>query len=26
VKVRTPSWRWHLGKVLFEKSWLYTKL
>lgn len=26
VKVRTPSWRWHLGKVLFEKSWLYMKL
>ncbi|TAK23812.1 MAG: NAD(P)/FAD-dependent oxidoreductase, partial [Myxococcaceae bacterium] len=26
VKVRPPSWRWHLGKVLFEKSWLYMKL
>ncbi len=26
VTVRAPSWRWHLGKVLFEKSWLYTKL
>jgi len=26
VKVRTPSWRWHLGKVLFERSWLYMKL
>lgn len=26
VTVRAPSWRWHLGKVLFEKSWLYTML
>jgi sulfide:quinone oxidoreductase len=26
VTLRTPSWRWHLGKVLLEKSWLYTKL
>lgn len=26
VTLRTPSWRWHLGKVLFEQSWLYTKL
>lgn len=26
VRVRAPSWRWHLGKVLFEKSWLYTRL
>lgn len=26
VKLREPSWRWHVGKVLFEKSWLYTKL
>jgi sulfide:quinone oxidoreductase len=26
VTVRAPSWRWHLGKVLFEKSWLYTRL
>lgn len=26
VTLRMPSWRWHLGKVLFEKSWLYTKL
>jgi sulfide:quinone oxidoreductase len=26
VTVRAPSWRWHLGKVLFEKSWLYLKL
>lgn len=26
VTVRAPSRRWHLGKVLFEKSWLYTRL
>jgi len=26
VTLRMPSWRWHVGKVLFEKSWLYTKL
>ncbi len=26
VRVRPPSWRWHLGKVLFEKSWLYLKV
>lgn len=26
VKVRSPSWRWHLGKVLFEKWWLYTRI
>jgi sulfide:quinone oxidoreductase len=26
VKLRAPSRRWHLGKVLFEKSWLYTRL
>ena len=23
VKLRTPSWRWHLAKVWVEKSWLY---
>ena len=26
VTLRSPSWRWHLSKVLFEKAWLYTKL
>ncbi len=26
VTIHPPSWRWHLGKVLFEKSWLYLKL
>jgi len=26
VTLRTPSWRWHLSKVFFEKAWLYTKL
>lgn len=26
VKLETPGWRWHLSKVLFEKSWLYMKL
>lgn len=26
MAVRAPSWRWHLGKVLFEKSWLCTRL
>jgi sulfide:quinone oxidoreductase len=26
VTLRRPSRRWHVGKVFFEKSWLYTKL
>jgi sulfide:quinone oxidoreductase len=26
VTMRPPSWRWHVGKVWVEKSWLYTKL
>jgi sulfide:quinone oxidoreductase len=26
VALREPSWRWHWGKVWFEKSWLYTYL
>lgn len=26
VTIHPPSWRWHAGKVLFEKSWLYLKL
>jgi len=26
ISFRPPGWRWHLGKVLFEKSWLYLKL
>jgi sulfide:quinone oxidoreductase len=26
VKLHPPSRRWHLAKVLFEKSWLFTKL
>jgi MFS family permease len=26
VTLRLPSWRWHLGKVWVEKTWLYTKL
>ncbi|MGB7217381.1 MAG: FAD/NAD(P)-binding oxidoreductase [Vicinamibacterales bacterium] len=26
VTLRQPSWRWHLGKVWVEKSWLYMKL
>jgi sulfide:quinone oxidoreductase len=26
VTLHRPSWRWHLGKVWVEKSWLYTKL
>jgi sulfide:quinone oxidoreductase len=26
VKLRPPGWRWHIGKVLFEKSWLHFKL
>ncbi len=26
IRLRPPGRRWHLGKVLFEKSWLYTKL
>lgn len=26
VTLRDPGRRWHLGKVWFEKSWLYTKL
>jgi sulfide:quinone oxidoreductase len=25
VTLRPPSRRWHLGKVWFEKSWLYTQ-
>lgn len=25
VTLRQPSWRWHLGKVWVEKSWLYAK-
>ncbi len=25
VRLRPPSWRWHLGKVWVEKSWLYCK-
>ena len=25
ITLHAPSWRWHLGKVLFEKLWLYTK-
>ena len=24
VALREPSWRWHWGKVWFEKSWLYA--
>ena len=26
VTLRQPSWLWHLGKVWFEKSWLYRTL
>lgn len=26
VTLRRPGRRWHLGKLLFEKSWLYLKL
>lgn len=26
ITLRQPGRRWHLGKVLFEKSWLYLKL
>lgn len=26
VTLRMPSWRWHLAKVWFEKSWLYRQL
>lgn len=26
VQVHAPARRWHLGKVLFERSWLYLKL
>lgn len=26
ITLRSPSRRWHLSKVLFEKSWLYLKL
>jgi sulfide:quinone oxidoreductase len=26
VLLRQPSWRWHLGKVWVEKSWLYSTL
>jgi len=26
VALRSPGWRWHLGKVWVEKSWLYGKL
>jgi sulfide:quinone oxidoreductase len=26
VTLRQPSWLWHLGKVWFEKAWLYTTL
>lgn len=26
VRLRMPSRRWHLGKVLFEKLWLYRRL
>jgi len=26
INLRRPSWRWHLGKVWAEKSWLYTEL
>jgi len=26
VTLHEPSWRWHWGKVWFEKSWLYTYL
>jgi sulfide:quinone oxidoreductase len=26
IELRMPSWRWHVGKVLVEKVWLYTRL
>lgn len=26
VTLHMPSRRWHLAKVLFEKSWLYLRL
>jgi sulfide:quinone oxidoreductase len=26
IALRRPGVRWHLGKVLFEKAWLHTKL
>lgn len=26
IQLRMPSWRWHAGKVLVEKSWLYRRL
>ncbi len=26
VTLRPPAWRWHLGKVWVEKTWLYGKL
>jgi sulfide:quinone oxidoreductase len=26
IKLHPPGRRWHLAKVLFEKSWLFTKL
>jgi sulfide:quinone oxidoreductase len=26
VRLRGPGRRWHLGKVLFEKSWLHRTL
>ncbi len=26
VKFRAPAWRWHLAKVLLEKSWLHFKV
>lgn len=26
VNLKMPSRRWHFSKVLFEKSWLYTKM
>ena len=26
VKFRAPAWRWHLAKVLLEKSWLHLKV
>lgn len=26
VQLHAPSWRWHISKVIFEKSWLNLKL
>ncbi|MBI3200927.1 MAG: NAD(P)/FAD-dependent oxidoreductase [Myxococcales bacterium] len=26
VKLHPPAWRWHAGKVLFEKTWLHMKI